>query len=297
MQQYYSKDTILYVDGSFSPARDAHTDLFGQTLHYGYGVFEGIRSYATIHGTKIFRPEAHFDRLLQSCAYLGIPLDYTTEEMTQIAYQVLSKNQLSNAYLRPLVFCSPNMSLTSPKKVSLMIAAWDWGKYFTSSSLRVCISSYERPNPKSIHVEAKACGNYVNSILATMEAKERGFDEALMLDMYGDVAEAPGANFFMEKDGALVTPKKGSILPGITRGVVMEICAELDISIQERSITPEELLSADSAFYCGTAAEVTALESIDGQNLKKPWKKSIGRVIQEVYQNMVLEKSYSYVIV
>ncbi len=297
MQQYYTKDTILYVDGNFLPAKDAQTDLFGQTLHYGYGVFEGIRSYATIHGTKIFRPQAHFERLLQSCAHLGIPLDYTTEEMTQIAYQVLAKNKLSNAYLRPLVFCSPNMSLTSPKKVSLMIAAWDWGKYFSSSSLRVCISSYERPNPKSIHVEAKACGNYVNSILATTEAKAKGFDEALMLDMYGDVAEAPGANFFMEKDGALITPKAGSILPGITRGVVMEICGELDIPVQERSITPEELRSADSAFYCGTAAEITALESIDGHSFNKPWKKSIGRVIQEVYQSMVLEKSHSYVIV
>lgn len=297
MGNYYADDTILFLNGNFVHAKDAQTDLFGQTLHYGYGVFEGIRSYNTIHGTKIFRPQAHYERLAQSCAYMGIPFNYTPEELTQISYQVLRKNNLSNAYLRPLVFCSPNMSLTSPKEVYLMIAAWDWGKYFASNSLRLCISSYERPNPKSVHVEAKACGNYVNSILATTEAKTKGFDEALMLDMHGFVAEGPGANFFIEKDGTLITPKSGNILPGITRGVVLEIAEELDIPVEERHLSPDELPTADSAFFCGTAAEITAIESIDGQGFRKPWKKSIGRVIQEAYQNVVLEKSYSGVIV
>ncbi len=297
MQQYYSDNTILFLDGNFVHAKDATTDLFGQTLHYGYGVFEGIRSYQTVHGTKIFRAQTHFERLLKSCHLMGIPLEYTAEELTQISYQVLQKNNLANAYLRPLVFCSPNMSLTAPKKVSILIAAWDWGKYFSSSSLRLCISSYERPNPKSIHVEAKACGHYVNSILATTEAKTRGFDEALMLDMHGNVAEGPGANFFLEKDGELITPKLGSILPGITRSVVMEICHELDIPVQERAITPDELSAADSAFFCGTAAEITAIESIDNQPFQKPWKKSLGKIVQEAYQSIVLDKSYSYGIV
>lgn len=297
MQQYYSDNTILFLDGNFVHAKDAKTDLFGQTLHYGYGVFEGIRSYQTIHGTKIFRAQAHFERLLNSCLLLGIPLEYTPEELTQLSYQVLQKNNLANAYLRPLVFCSPNMSLTAPKKVSIMITAWDWGKYFSSSSLRLCISSYERPNPKSICVEAKACGHYVNSILATTEAKTRGFDEALMLDMHGNVAEGPGANFFFEKDGELITPRLGNILPGITRSVVMEICTELDIPVRERAISPDELITADSAFFCGTAAEITAIESIDGQSFQKPWKKSLGKIVQEAYQGIVLDKSYSYGIV
>ncbi len=297
MQQYYSDNTILFLDGNFVHAKDATTDLFGQTLHYGYGVFEGIRSYQTVHGTKIFRAQAHFERLLKSCQLMGIPLEYTAEELTQISYQVLQKNNLANAYLRPLVFCSPNMSLTAPKKVSIMITAWDWGKYFSSSSLRLCISSYERPNPKSICVEAKACGHYVNSILATTEAKTRGFDEALMLDMHGNVAEGPGANFFFEKDGELITPRLGNILPGITRSVVMEICTELDIPVRERAISPDELITADSAFFCGTAAEITAIESIDGQSFQKPWKKSLGKIVQEAYQGIVLDKSYSYGIV
>ena len=137
----------------------------------------------------------------------------------------------------------------------------------------------------------------MNSILATSEAKERGFDEAIMLDMDGNIAEGPGANFFLERDGELLTPKTGSILPGITRSVVMEICNELDIPVTETTITPEDMENADSAFFCGTAAEITAIESIDGQGFQKPWKKSIGKTIQEAYQCIVLDKSYSGVIV
>lgn len=297
MKSYYSDNTILFIDGDFVPAAEARTDLFGQTLHYGYGAFEGIRAYHTVHGTKIFQGPAHFERLIKSCQLIGIPVSYTTDEMLQISYQVLKRNGLSNAYIRPLVFCSPNMSLTAPEKVSIMITAWDWGKYFTSSSLRMCRSSYQRPNPRSIHIEAKASGHYVNSILATSEAKSRGYDEALMLDMNGMLAEAPGANFFLEKDGALHTPAPGHILPGITRRVVLEICGELDIPVFEREIHPEELDSAESAFLCGTAAEITAIESIDGHTMSKPWKKSLGRVVQEAYHCLTLDKNYSYVIV
>ena len=297
MKAYYSDKTILFLDGQFVRAVDARTDLYSQTLHYGYGVFEGIRAYQTVHGTKIFQGLAHFERLIESCRLMGIPITYSADELLQISYQVLRRNHLSNAYLRPLVFCSPNMSLTAAGEVSVMIAAWDWGKYFTSPSLRVCFSSYQRNNPKSIRMEAKTCGHYVNSILATTEAKSRGFDEALMLDMNGHVAEAPGANFFMEKDGALITPRTGHILPGITRRVVMEICHELEIPVFERDIQPEELENAESAFFCGTAAEITPIESIEGETLGKPWQKSLGRVVQEAYQCLTLDRNYSYVIV
>jgi branched-chain amino acid aminotransferase len=297
MHNYYSDDTTLFLNGRYIPAREAVTDLFGQTLHYGYGVFEGIRAYQTVHGTKIFQAQAHFDRLAESCRQMNIPLSYTAEELIQASYQVLKRNGLSNAYLRPLVFCSPNMSLTSPREVSVMITAWDWGKYFGSASLHICMSSYQRPNPKSIRVEAKTCGNYVNSILATSEAKARGYDEALMLDMNGHIAEGPGANFFLEKDGQLITPEAGHILPGITRRVVREIAAELDIPFSERPVLPGELEDADAAFFCGTAAEITPIASIDGKLFAKPWKKTASRIIQEAYQALVLDKNYSYVIV
>jgi branched-chain amino acid aminotransferase len=294
---YYSDKTVLFLDGKFIKAADAKMDLFGQTLHYGYGVFEGIRAYKTVNGVKIFKAHEHFDRLRNSAALVGIPFNYGSEELTQISYQLLERNNSTNTYLRPLVFCSPNMSLNGPKEVSLMIAAWDWGKYFSSQSLRVCISTLQRPNPKSIKIEAKACGHYVNSIMATMEAKERGFDEGLMLDGNGFVAEGPGANFFFEKNGVLYTPPTGNILPGITRHTIMEICKELDMPVEEKLFRPEELFEADSAFFCGTAAEVTAIESIEGQPFAKTWKNSMGLIIQEAYKCIVLDRSYSYVIV
>ncbi len=294
---YYTNDTTLFLNGKFVKAADAKTDLFSQTLHYGYGVFEGIRAYQTVNGVKVFKSHEHYERLLRSASLMGIPLHYTAEELTQATYEVLARNNQSNAYIRPLVFCSPNMSLTSPHEVSLMIATWKWDKYLGDQLLKICISSYQRPNPKSFKVEAKACGHYVNSILATTEAKQRGFDEGLLLDIDGFVAEGPGANFFYEKDGVLYTPPRGSILPGITRQTVLEICAELDLKVVEKLFKPEDLFEADSAFFCGTAAEVIGIESIEGQKFNKPWKKSLGAIVQEAYQCLVLDKSYSYVIV
>ncbi|HPI80040.1 MAG: branched-chain amino acid transaminase [Cyclobacteriaceae bacterium] len=294
---YYTNDTILFLDGKFVKASEAKTDLFSQTLHYGYGVFEGIRAYHTVNGVKIFKAHDHYKRLLRSASLVGIPLHYSPEELTQATYEVLARNHQSNAYIRPLVFCSPNMSLTSPHEVSLMIATWKWDKYLGDQLLKVCVSSYQRPNPKSFKVEAKACGHYVNSILATTEAKQRGFDEGLLLDMDGFVAEGPGANFFYEKDGVLYTPPRGSILPGITRQTVLEICAELDLKVVEKLFKPEDLFEADSAFFCGTAAEVIGIESVEGQKFGKPWKESLGAIVQEAYQCLVLDKSYSYVIV
>jgi branched-chain amino acid aminotransferase len=294
---YYTDETVLFLDGKFIKAKDAKADLFSQTLHYGFGVFEGIRAYETVHGTKIFKAHEHFDRLRKSCALVGIPINYSSEELTQLSYLILEKNNLSNAYIRPLVFCGPNMSLTAPNDVSVMIAAWEWGKYFSHQSPRVCISSFQRPNPKSFKAEAKVCGHYVNSIMATMEAKSRGFDEALMLDGNGFVAEGPGANFFFEKDGVLYTPPLGNILPGITRSTVIDICRELDLPVEQKYFRPEELFEADSAFFCGTAAEIAPIDSIEGQPFNKSWQNSMGVVIQEAYKCIVLDKSSSYVIV
>lgn len=294
---YYHQDTVLFLDGQFVKAADATTDLFGQTLHYGYGVFEGIRSYETVNGVKVFRPRAHFERLQRSCELMGIPFAYSVDELTQLTYQVLEKNDLSNAYIRPLVFCGPNMALTSPSEVSLMITAWECEQHPTLKPKRVCVSSFERPNPKAVNIEAKVCGLYVNSILATTEARRRGFDDGLLLDLNGYVAEGPGANFFYEKDGVLYTPPAKSILPGITRKTVIEISRELELPVEEKLFRPEELFEADSAFFCSTMQEIVAIDSIEGQQVAKPWKDSMGSLVQETYRNIVLDKSYSYVIV
>lgn len=294
---YYTKDTILFLNGKFIKAVDAHADLYSQTLHYGFGAFEGIRAYQSLNGVKIFKGREHFERLKKSCALVGIPFQYESEDLIQVAYQLLKKNNLSDAYIRPLVYCGPNMTLTQPQDVYLMMCAWEWDKYHGDKMLKLCVSSYQRPNPNSLKMEAKVTGHYVNSILATSEAKVRGYDDALMLDMNGFVAQAPGANFFLEKDGVLYTPATGHILPGITRQTVINICRELEIPLVERNIKAEELESADGAFLCGTAAEIAGIESIDAKPLLKEWHDTLGATVQEAYKCQVLEKSFSYVII
>lgn len=294
---YYTNDTVIFLNGSFVQASKAGVDPFSQTLHYGYGVFEGLRSYESIYGTKIFKARQHFERMKRTCETLDVSLNYSVEELGQLCYQLLEKNGFTSAYIRPLVYRGPNLSLNPTQESTLLIAAWRWGKYFGEKSLKVCVSSYKRPHPETIKPEAKVCGHYVSSIMATAEAKKRGFDEGLMIDLNGFVAQGPGANFFYEKDGILYTAPTGNIFPGITRETVFQICKELDIPVKEKLYRAEELFEADSAFFCSTAAEIAEVESIEGQAFNKPWNKSLGHVVQDAYKSLVLDKSYSYVIV
>ena len=290
---YYNENTIIYYNGEFVKATEAKGNVFDQTLHYGYGVFEGIRSYATENGVRIFKAKEHFDRMQFSCEAVGIPYPFKNEELIALSYEVLKRNNLADAYLRPLVTCTPNMSLTKGRESQLLIAAWEWGAYLGEKLLRIKTSSYRRITPASFKVAAKVSGHYVNSILATQEAKDLGFDEALLLDIEGYVAEGPGANIFVERDGVLYTPQLGSILPGITRATVIELCQELGIEVIEKQIRPEEVHGADSAFYCGTAAEVIGIDSLDNEPFKKQWKETLGATIQIAYKNLVLEKEYT----
>lgn len=284
---YYDHKTLLYLDGKFVKASDASTDLYSQTLHYGYGVFEGIRAYKTENGTSIFKAKEHYERLKNSAELINIPFNYNVDELVQVTYDLLEKNNLSDAYVRPLVFCDPNMSLVQPNKVSIMICAWEWGAYLGDQQLRLTVSSYCRPHPRSVKIEAKVCGHYVNSILATTEAKRKGFDEALVLDSDGYLAEGPGANFFFEKDGVLYTPQLGNILPGITRATVLELAEKLGLEIKQGLFTPEKLKTADSAFYCGTAAEVIGIESVDERKFPLKWSNSLGKKLQHEYSKLV----------
>ena len=284
---YYDHKTLLYLDGKFVKASDASTDLYSQTLHYGYGVFEGIRAYKTENGTSIFKAKEHYERLKNSAELINIPFNYNVDELVQVTYDLLEKNNLSDAYVRPLVFCDPNMSLTQPNKVSVMICAWEWGAYLGDQQLRLTVSSYCRPHPRSVKIEAKVCGHYVNSILATTEAKRNGFDEALVLDSDGFLAEGPGANFFFEEDGVLYTPQLGNILPGITRATVLELAENLGIKVKKGLFRPEELYTADSAFYCGTAAEVIGIESVNEYQFPKKWNDSLGKKLQDEYSKLV----------
>jgi branched-chain amino acid aminotransferase len=289
---YYGDSTVVYFNGAFVKASEAKIDLYGQSLHYGYAVFEGIRSYQTENGTRIFKAKEHYDRLRYSAEVMGIPFTTSTEELIELTYEVLRQNQFTDAYIRPVVLCSPNMSLSKGKESHLAITAWEWTNGYLSNQMRIMTSSYRRPNPSGFKINAKVSGHYVNSILACQEAKDNGFDEALLLDIDGNVAEGPGANVFYEKDNVLYTPSTGNILPGITRATVLELCAELNITVVEKKFKPEEMHGADSAFYCGTAAEVVALESMDDIPFTQVWENSLGSILQQAYKARVLEKEY-----
>lgn len=289
---YYNDETLVYLNGDWIKAKDATTSMYDQTLHYGNGVFEGIRSYKTESGVKIFKAKEHFERLLYSAEKMHIKVDMTVEEMEQISYQLLEKNNLEDAYIRPLISLGPNMTLSPTQQVHIFFCAWEWGKYLGDSLLDIKISSYQRPNPKSCHVEAKTVGHYINSILATTEAKAAGKDEALLLDANGYIAEGSGANFFMEKDGKLYTPNLGNILAGITRATVIDLAHKLEFPIETKNITEAELKTADSAFFTGTAAEVAGIKQVDDYVFPKEWKNSLGYELALAYQNLVRGKAY-----
>ncbi len=289
---YYNDNTIIYFNGEFIKAAAAKTDLYSQSLHYGYAVFEGIRSYPIGENTKIFKAREHYDRLRHSAELMKMPFHYSTEQLIELSYEVLAKNNFNDAYLRPIVLCSANMSLSKGKESWLAIEAWEWTNGYLANKMRIMTSTYRRPNPDGFHIEAKVSGHYVNSILACQEAKDNGFDEALLLDGNGFVAEGPGANVFYENDGVIYTPAKGNILPGITRATVIEICNELSIPVKETFFNSAAMRGADSGFYCGTAAEVVELASLDNVEFKSDWEDSLGAVIQKAYKCKVLEKPY-----
>ena len=284
---YYNNETLIYLNGKFVKASETSTDLYSQTLHYGYGVFEGIRAYATENGTSVFKSKQHYQRLKNSAELINIPFVFDVDHLVEATYELLERNNLSDAYVRPLVFCDPNMSLSRPNNVSIMICAWEWGAYLGDKQLRLKVSSYCRPHPKSVKIEAKVCGHYVNSILATNEAKDHGFDEALLLDSDGFIAEGPGANLFFEKDGVLFTPQLGNILPGITRATVLEMAQKLGVEVKQGQFQLKKLQSADSAFYCGTAAEIIGIESVDDYKFPLDWSDSIGKKLQNYYSELV----------
>lgn len=292
---YFNENSVVFLDGAFVKANAANVGLYNQTMHYGNGVFEGIRSYDTEDGVRIFKAKEHYDRLQYSAKVMGIKLPYTSEELEQITYKLLERNGLKDAYIRPLVYMGDNMTLLTNDDVHVVIMVWEWGKYLGDNMLKVMLSSYQRPNPKACHVEAKVVGHYTNSILATNEAKQKGYDEALLTDMNGFVAEGPGANFFIEKDGVLVTAPLGNILAGITRATVLELAEELDIKVEERLFTPEEIYEADAAFFCGTAAEVVGIKQFNDHLFSMDWEETNSSVIQRKYKRRVAHNEYQNV--
>lgn len=288
--QYYNADTILFHNGEFVKASEAKIDLYSQSLHYGYAVFEGIRAYKTTAGTtKIFKEKEHFDRLKISATSLNMPYPWETEDLIKATYKVLEMNQQQDAYIRPLIYAPANMSYALNTESFITIQTWEMMPFLGDKLLRIMGSSFQRPNPKGFLIHAKASGHYVNSLLASQEAKANGYDEALLSDMNGFIAEGPGANIFFEKDGILYTPSLGNILPGITRATVLEICNQENIKVIEKQCTMEELKDADAAFYCGTAAEVIGWASIDDYIFPTTWENTLSSRIQKKYKQLVKE--------
>ena len=284
---YFGNSTLVFLNGDFVLANNVSTGLYNQTLHYGNGVFEGIRSYNSTDGVRIFKAKEHFERLIFSAEKMHIKLNYTCEEFEKAAYKLLEKNNLTDAYIRPIVYLGENMSLTPAEEVNVAILAWKWGSFLGDDLLSIMLSSYERPNPKSCHIEAKVVGHYANSVLASTEAKLKGYDEALLTDMNGFIAEGPGANFFMEKDGRLITAPEGNILPGITRATVFEIAKELNVEIEEKFFKPDDIYDADIAFFCGTATEIAGIKKYNDFEFPMKWDDSISQLIQRAYKRRV----------
>ncbi|MCP4443102.1 MAG: branched-chain amino acid transaminase [Aureispira sp.] len=292
---YFNENTVLFLDGKWLKASETATSLYNQTLHYGNGVFEGIRSYETEHGPSIFKAKEHYERLLYSAEKMYIDIPYTVDELTAKTYKLLELNGIQDAYIRPLVYLGEDLHLNPSSDVHVLLAAWEWDKYLGDQLVDVMTSPFQRPNPKSCFVDAKVTGHYSNSILASTDAKRKGFDEALLLDMNGYVAEGPGANFFYEKDNKLYTCPTGNILPGITRATMFELCELLEIELEERFFTPEEIRGADGAFFVGTAAEVAGISSLDRVPFKLSWEDTIGFELSKAYKRKVLEQEPVYI--
>ncbi|MCC5919193.1 MAG: branched-chain amino acid transaminase [Cyclobacteriaceae bacterium] len=285
---YFNDQTIVFHDGEWKKAKDATTGLYNQTMHYGNGVFEGIRAYKSTVGFNVFKAHEHYERLHRSAQMMHIKLDYSVEELVSITYDLIERNDFADAYIRPLVYLGANMSLQPVDETHLFICAWKWAKYLGDDPIKAKISSYRRIHPASQHVEAKVVGHYTNSILATTEAKRAGFNEAILLDHNGFVSEGSGANIFLEKDGELFTPNRGNILPGITRATVLDLCKELGIRVTEKPITQQQLMEADAAFFAGTAVEIASISQVDDKIFPLAYEDSLAHGLYEMYRQKVL---------
>ena len=283
------RDGFIWLDGQWLPWRDAKVHVLTHTLHYGYGCFEGIRAYATAHGPAIFRLDEHLRRLEDSAHILAIDLPYTRAEMAEACIEAVRRNGLDSAYLRPLLFLGAEKLGVDPAGAAshLMIAAWHWGAYLGNQAMdagiRVRVASYARHHPNVQMCRAKAISTYANSILAVREARRDGYDEALLLDTEGYVAEGSSENLFMVSNGELLQPETTSALDGITRRTVMTLATDAGLTVRSKRITRDELYCADEVFLTGTAAEITPVIEVDRRRIGKGEPGPITRRLQQAY--------------
>ncbi|WP_428826291.1 branched-chain amino acid transaminase [Azonexus sp. IMCC34842] len=283
------RDGFIWLDGQWLPWRDATVHVLTHTLHYGYGCFEGLRAYATADGPAIFRLDEHLQRLEASAHILAIDLPFDRATLRQACREAVSRNGLSSAYIRPLVFLGAEKVGVDPAGAAshVMIAAWPWGAYLGGQALeegiRVRVSSYARHHPNVQMCRAKAISTYANSILAIREAKRDGYDEAILLDTEGYVAEGSSENIFLVCDGEVLQPETTSALDGITRRTVCTLAAEAGLAVRSKRITRDELYCADEVFLTGTAAEITPVVEVDRRRVGDGRPGPLTRQLQASY--------------
>ncbi|MEW5008166.1 MAG: branched-chain amino acid transaminase [Cycloclasticus sp.] len=291
------RDGVIWLDGEWVEWREAKVHVLTHTLHYGMGVFEGTRAYETSEGPAIFRLQDHTDRLFRSAHILNMKVPFDKETLNQAQCDAVSKNNLKSAYLRPMCFYgSEGMGIRADSlKVHVMVAAWEWGKYLgedgIEKGIRIRTSSYTRNHVNSVMCKAKANGNYMNSILALQEAISCGYDEAMLLDHEGFVAEGSGENIFIVRNGKLITPDLTSALEGITRDTIFQLAEECNLEVVEKRITRDEVYVADEAFFTGTAAEVTPIREVDDRTIGNGGRGPITERLQTLYFDAVQGRS------
>ena len=287
------RDGFIWFDGAMVPWREATVHVLTHTLHYGMGCFEGVRAYHADQGTAIFALEAHTDRLLDSCKILGMAIGWSKDELMAAQIASVRDNQLDSAYIRPMVFYgSEGMGLRADNlSVHCIVAAWEWGTYLGKEALekgiRIKTSSYTRHHPNIAMTKAKANGQYINSMAALGEALRDGYDEALLLDPEGYVAEGSGENIFVARGAILYTPEVTTALNGITRKTIFALAADRGLEIVEKRITRDEIYVADEAFFTGTAAEVTPIAELDNRPIGTGSRGPITADLQSDYFDLV----------
>ena len=290
----------IWMDGKLVEWSDAKIHVLTHTLHYGTGVFEGVRAYETSDGPAIFRLEDHTNRLFESAKLIGMQIPYDAKELNDAQSQVVKINNLKNAYIRPMCFYgSEGMGLRADNlKVHTIVAAWDWGSYLGDdkilNGIKVKVTDFPKRCEKSMLHKAKASGNYLYSMLALKDALNSGFDEALILDIDNNVNEGSGENFFMIINNTIHTPKDATVLNGITRQTVMKIARDLNYSVEETNISVDDVKSSDEAFFTGTAAEVTPIIQVDNAKINDGKPGEITKKIQKIYFDTIRGKVDEY---
>jgi branched-chain amino acid aminotransferase len=297
---FADRDGVIWLDGELVPWREAKIHVLTHTLHYGMGVFEGVRAYDTQQGTAIFRLDNHTRRLLNSAKILNMALPYSHEKINDIQKLVVRENGLKSAYIRPMCFYgSQGMGLrASGLQVHIMVAAWEWGAYLGEDNLirgiRVKTSSFSRHHVNVTMCKAKSNGNYINSMLALQEAMNDGYDEAMLLDVDGYVAEGSGENIFIVRNGIIYTPDLTSALEGITRDAITVLAQDLGYKVVEKRITRDEVYIADEAFFTGTAAEVVPIREVDKRQIGEGVCGPITKQIQTRFFDIVHGRDENY---